>query len=343
MPDNSEPLSLDSALSLMAVQPGQADDATLEPNPAADTDADREEQRDAPAEENTADVSAESADAGAEDTPVDQGETSEGEQDPGDALPPIEPPSSWSTEEKAEWNSLSRKAQETILRREQDNTKALRTAQNATADSNKKVDAEVTRLKGLSDRIDGYLNEKVAELARDFPEIRSEQDLIALSQSDPAKVLQFRTRLEAIASANNAKTQAQQELAKKAEVQQQEMLAKAKDALLEAFPSWKDAEVARRETTELQDYVVKTYRVDEAAARSTVDPVIYKLAQKAMLYDRAQAAAKKAQTRVPPRTIKPDAQQGNPAKVGKDEARRTQMQKLDKTGDIEDAIGLLRM
>lgn len=343
MPDNSEPLSLDSALSLMAVQPGQADDATLEANPAADIDADRDEQRAASTENTTADTAPESADAGAEDTPADQGETNEDEQDPGDALPPIEPPSSWSTEEKAEWNSLSRKAQETILRREQDNTKALRTAQNATAESNKKVEAEVTRLKDVADKIDGYLNEKVAELARDFPEIRSEQDLIALSRTDPAKVQEFQIRLQALASAQNTKVQAQRELASKAEETQKVEIAKQKEALLEAFPEWKNPEVARREVVELQDYVIQTFKVDEAAARSSVDPIAYKLARKAMLYDRAQEAAKKAQTRVPPRTIKPDAQQGNPAKVGKDEARRTQMQKLDKTGDIEDAVGLLRM
>jgi hypothetical protein len=63
--------------------------------------------------------------------PNDAGETNESDADPGDALPPIDAPSSWSTEEKAEWNSLSRKAQEVILRREQDATKALRTLRTA--------------------------------------------------------------------------------------------------------------------------------------------------------------------------------------------------------------------
>lgn len=340
--DNT-PLSLDSALSLMSVQPGAADGATLEENEAAKTAADREAEAAAATDPNSADPAAEvTAAEGETDTPADQGETTDEGKDPGDALPPIEAPSSWSNEEKAEWNALSRKAQETILRREQDATKALRNAQNSTAESNKKVEAEVTRLKNVADKIDGYLNEKVAELAKDFPEVRSEQDLIALSRTDPARVQEFQLRLQAIASANAAKNDAQRELSVKNQEAQQAELAKAKDALIEAFPAWKDAEVARREVTELQDYAIKL-GVPEAAARTTVDPHIYKLAQKAMLYDRAQAAAKAAVTRTPPKTVKPGAQQGNPATAGKDENRRTKMQQLEKSGDLEDAIGLLRM
>jgi hypothetical protein len=349
MPEDNAPLSLDSAISLLSVPAGQADEATLEVNTAAMTAAEREEAAKnsaAPEGDNSTPAHGDTPpadDVAANDTPADQGETNEGEADPGDALPPIDPPSSWSTEEKAEWASLSRKAQETILRREQDATKALRNAQNSTAESNKKVDAEVTRLKELSGKIDGYLNEKVAELAKDFPEIRSEADLIALAQTDPAKAQLFQVRLQAIASANTAKADAQRELSQRAQEAQKVELAQTREKLLAAFPAWKDAEVARREVTELQDYVVKNYGVDEAAARASVDPIAYKLAQKAMLYDRAQAAAKAAQQRTPPKTVKPGAQTGNPATAGKDEIRRTQMQKLEKSGDIDDAVGLLRM
>jgi hypothetical protein len=96
--------------------------------------------------------------------------------------------------------------------------------------------------------------------------------------------------LQALASSQIARQNAQRELTQKADQQQKEYLAQAKEKLIEAFPAWKDLEVARRETTELQDYVVKNYGVDEATARATIDPAIYKLAQKAMLYDRAQTA-----------------------------------------------------
>lgn len=336
-----KPLTLDGALSFMRADPSgtqEPDDNTAAPdtNTAAS-----DEGNSAPAQDDPSPADAAGAD---QDTPPnDEGETNEGDVDPGDALPPIEAPSSWSTEEKAEWNSLSRKAQETILRREQDNTKALRTAQNATADSNKKVDAEVTRLKGLSDQIDGYLNEKVAELAKEFPEVKSEADLVALAASDPARAQLFNAKLQALQATNNAKVQAQRELAQKAEQQQQEHLAQQKEKLLEAFPAWKDPEVARREVTELQDYAIKELGVPEAAARATIDPVVYKLAQKAMLYDRAQASAKAALTRKPPRTVPPGARNADPRTTAKEDTRRSQFDRLAKSGDIEDARGLLRL
>lgn len=336
MPEDNAALTLDSAIGLLiSTEDTNKPAAPAEAAPAApETPAVAEATpaaTETPASETPADPN----------TPADQGETNEDAQDPGDALPPIEPPSSWSTEEKAEWASLSRKAQEVILRREQDTTKALRTAQNSTAESNKKVEAEVTRLKTLAEQIDGHLNEKVNDLAREFPEVKNEADLVALAASDPARAQLFQAKLQALSAANNAKVQAQQEMQRKSQEAQQAHLAEAKEKLLEAFPAWKEPEVARREVTELQDYAIKM-GAPEAMARATTDPVIYKLAQKAMLYDRAQAAKQAAVVRTPPKVLKPGAATADPNKTAKDESRRSQLAKLNTSGDIEDALGLLR-
>jgi hypothetical protein len=281
-------------------------------------------------------------DAGEQDTPADQGEATDGQADQGDdALPPIEPPTSWSTEEKAEWKALSRKAQEAISRREQDLTKALRTAQNSTAEHTKAAEAEVTRLKGLALQVDSIVNRDIADLAREFPEIKSEADAVSLATSDPARYTAFRAKLDALQMVANTRAAAQQEVTKAEQKVQTELLTKAKDALIEAFPTWKEADVARRESTELQDYVVKAYGVDESTARSTIDPVIYRLAQKAMLYDRAQAKVTAAIKRDPPRVVKPGTQDATPRQTAKENTRRSQLDRLTKTGDIKDALGLM--
>lgn len=332
-PDENVPLTLDSALSLMSVKPA-------EETPPADTGTPAAAEQ-AAATNDTNSAPADETPPANEDTPADQGETTDEGEDQGDALPLIEAPSSWSTEEKAEWKSLSRKAQETIQRREQDSQKALRTAQNSTAESNKKVEAEVTRLKGIADNVEIVLNEKMSDLARDFPNIKSEADLVTLSQTDPGRYSEFQARLQQIQAVYLNRKAALDEVSKKEEVQKTEELAKAKDALIEAFPNWKDPEVARREVTELQDYAVKN-GASEAAARATLDPVIYKMVQKAMLYDRAEAARKAALVRTPPRQIKPGANNLAPKSVQAAEARRAQLGKLEKSGDIEDARGLLR-
>jgi hypothetical protein len=342
MPDETSPLLIDSAVSMMfQKEPDDKGAAAAADTPEASASALMS--TDAPAStEHAEGNSADPAPAdGNQNPPADQGDTTEGQADPGDALPPIEPPSSWSTEEKAEWNSLSRKAQEAVQRREQDNTRELRTIQNRQAEQQKLAEAEVTRLKGLASLVENVVNKEVADLAREFPEIKSEQDLVALATSDPARATLFKAKLDALNATMAARNATKTEVDKATQQEQTAHLTKAKEALLEAFPAWTNPEVARKEVTELQDYVVKAFGVDEATARGTIDPVIYKLTQKAMLYDRAQAAKAAAVDRTPPRTVKPGAQSSNPRDAGKEATRRSQLEKLNQSGDIDDALKLM--
>lgn len=349
---NDDVLTLDSALGLMSLPADEAgadfvpdEDNSLEPLNSDIDDNDQPSREPAKADDEIA-ADASDKDAPADETASDEAATNDEEVDQGDdALPPIEAPSSWKTEEKAVWDALPRKAQEAISRREQDNTKELRNLQNGSAEQRKAVDAEVGKLKALTGQIDVLLNRDVEALSREFPEIRSEADVVALSISDPARYSVFDAKLKALNSANQTREAVAKEVsakeAKAAEEAQTAHFAEAKGKLLEAFPAWKDLEVAKRETTELQDYAIKQ-GAPEAAARSTVDPVIYKLAQKAMLYDRALAAKQKSVQRVPPRTVKPGNQSGSPKQAAREDARRTQLARLDETGSIEDAMGLLR-
>lgn len=346
MPDDTAPLSIDSAVSMMFETPAVQDDPNKNTAPA-DTTAAPTDTNTAPADtaaaaddKNKEQPSADGNDAADQNAPADEGNTNADSQDPGDALPLIEAPASWTTEEKAEWNSLSRKAQEAIQRREQDNTTALRNAQNSAAEQRKTADAEVTRLKGLTSQIEGLVNDKVAELQREFPDIKSEADLIALSQSDPARYLAFDAKIKAIASANQAKEAAAAEVAKAAKNEQATQIAQAKEQLLKEFPTWSDPVVARKELAEVQDYAI-SLGVPEAAARAAIDPMTIKLAHKAMLYDRAQAAAKKALDKTPPRIIKPGSQSSTPKADAKAANRRVQLDKLNQSGDINDALALM--
>lgn len=342
MPDDgTSPLSIDSALSLMSAdetQRGEPSDAQSAKEPAKGEAA-----VDEVIVKTDASADGEPAKEAAKDTPVaDEGKTNDEDADQGDALPTIEPPSSWKAEEKAVWESLPRTAQEAIQRREQDRTTELRNLQNSTAEQRKTADAEVTRLKGLADQISTYVQTEVKELARAFPEIKTEADVAALAASDPARFAIFQAKLMQFNSARQAEADAQKELSTRANQQQQETLTKAKDALLTAFPTWKDPQVARRELTELQDYAIKSLGVPEQAARTTLDPYVYKLAQKAMLYDRAQTAKAAAINRDPPRVVSPGPSNSGSKADKNAESRQQQLSKLTKSGDLEDAIGLLR-
>src|SRR6478752_4535474 len=98
----------------------------------------RGEQPEAPAQAAEPEPLADEANANPpEEAPGEQTEAPEPAEEP-----PIEPPRSWTKEEKAEFATYPREAQEKIARREQDREAALRRGQNETAD----------KLKGLTAR-----------------------------------------------------------------------------------------------------------------------------------------------------------------------------------------------
>lgn len=339
MPPDSPTIfeSADSALSLMSSAPATPGTSDWIPDDTAPpTELPPETVEAAAADDETP-----PADAGADDTPaVDgQGETQDETPDPEVALPPIEPPSSWKTEEKDAFKTLPRAAQEAIARREQDRTTELRNIQNAQAEQRKQLEGEVARLKGLTSQVDTAASDRLADLTKEFPDIKTQADVEALAATNPARFSLFQAKLMRFNSAQQDQQRVQQELAAQADATNREMVSKAREALLEAFPTWKDAAVGRKEMTELQDYAI-TLGVPEQAARATFDPHVYKLTQKAMAYDRAQAKVTEARNTTAPKVVKP----GTAPTKGEQRAdqRATAIRKLEKSGDLEDALALMR-
>jgi len=341
MSDENAPISIDSAVSMMLDKaPAAAPEAPAEKgtrdleSPQAGAEAPQEPQQ------NT-DKSADSA--GDEKPATDDAPAATDDDDDQGSLPPIEAPSSWTTEEKEVFKTSPRKVQEAIARREQERTTELRNGQNSVAEQRKAVDAEVTRLKGLAEKMDGVIKEQADDIARDFPEIKSQADVEALASRDASRFAQFQARLMRFNAMQQAKADADTELANKAKTQQQEAMAASHKELVKHFPTWSDPKVAMKEATELQDYAVKAFGISEQAARGLHNPVIYRMAQKAMLYDRAQAAKAAAVNRDAPRTVQPGATSATPKADRNAAARKAAIAKLDKSGDIEDALSLMRM
>lgn len=346
MPDNT-PLSLDAAVSLMtapATPPADAGTGAAPETPAPATTT--PEPAAPPAQGDNTPAASESpapadASAAATDQPAqgDAPAAADGQVEPG-LLPPIEPPSGWDAAGKEVFKSLPRKAQEEIERRERDRTNELRNLQNATADQRKAADAEVTRLRDLAQRVDAVIGDQVKEIAKDFPEIKTEADIQTLATNDPARFAQFQARLMRFQSAQQAAQETKQALTTKENEAFQTRLATARTELLKEFPTWNDATVLRKEMVELQDYAISV-GAPEQDARTALDPTLYKMARKAMLYDRAQAALAKAQNRQPAPVVHPGASSATPKQDAAANARRSQMAKLDKSGDIEDALALM--
>jgi hypothetical protein len=335
-------LSIDSALSSMGTAPATPGTAEWIPDAQAPVrELPKEEVEPAAVEAPAADTTPAADDAVATETPTQDDASAAADDDgQGSLPPPVVAPNGWTAEEKEVFKSLPPAAQAAIARREQDRTTELRNLQNGTADQRKAADAEVTRLQALNVRINDAIGTQVNELSRDFPEIKSQADIEHLAVTDPARFSQFQARLMRFNGAQQAAAEAATELQKRQNAAQQEVLARSHTELLVHFPTWKDKAVATKEVVELQDYAIKL-GASEQAARALHDPMVYRLAHKAMLYDRAQAAKTAAINREAPRVVKPGTTSTNPKADAANAQRTTQLRKLDKSGDIEDALSLM--
>lgn len=166
-------------------------------------------------------------------------------------------------------------------------------------------------------------------------------DWDALLEADPVEFLKQQNLYQRRQSAYQDNLGQQQRLAAQHQAEQaqshQSNLRAQQDELLAKLPDWRDPAKAQAEKAALKSYLMKE-GFDEASVQNISDHKAVILGRKAMLYDqmmsKAQAASKKLQA-LPQRVVRPG--------VGESPAldrRSSAMQKLGKTGRIEDAAAL---
>ena len=188
-----------------------------------------------------------------------------------------------------------------------------------------------TDLQKLSAQLEGALQQQQnidwdALISSDPVEAMKQQHLL---QKRQAMFQETQQRLYAIEQQSQAERA--QELTAFRETQQQELLAK--------LPDWKDATKAQAEQAAIRTYL-KNQGFDDAAIAGINDHRAVLLARDAMLYrqmmSKAQASAKKV-SELPQRTIRPGV-----TETGKADGRSVAMQRLAKSGSIDDAAAAFK-
>lgn len=160
-----------------------------------------------------------------------------------------------------------------------------------------------------------------ALIASDPVEALRQQHLLQKRQAALEQTRQQQAQVDAQTKAEQA-----QKLAEYRASQQQELLAK--------LPDWKDTQKATAEAAAIKNYL-KEQGFDDAAINGITDHRAVLLARDAMLYrqmvSKAQAAQKKLQP-IPQKVIRPGVTDS-----GKPDQRSAAMQRLDKSGRVEDA------
>lgn len=117
--------------------------------------------------------------------------------------------------------------------------------------------------------------------------------------------------------------------------------------LIEAMPQWKgkdgkvDANKMASEVKEVREYAAKTLGYTEAELNQAYDHRMIVLARKAMLHDRAEAARKAAKAKLAGAPDIPAPGARVPRQSGRDASKAEAQKKFDKSGKIDDAVGLL--
>lgn len=188
-----------------------------------------------------------------------------------------------------------------------------------------------------------YQNQ-LAQMSQALGQALHEQQNIdwhALLENDPVEYLKQRHLFEQRQAAFGQAQAEQQRLADQAQrdntVQMQTRLQDEHQALLAKFPEWKDEAKAKAEKEQVRKYLESSgYKPEEIG--QAVDHRAIVLARKAMLFDQLIAQQKDAAKKVeklPPKVERPGV--GNSSAI---DGRSAAMQRLSKTGKVEDAAAV---
>lgn len=279
---------------------------------------------------------------GATPQPVEAAPSSEPAEQQSQADPstetPIEPPASWSKEDRAEWDALNRRQQEVILRRDREDTAAMRRGQNESAEVRKAVEAERKAVsqerQQLAQTASLYVSEKERQFIAAYGDVRS---LSELSREDAARYVQMMADLEDIRLQKGQQAELQARVAKQAEKELADFRAAEDRSYREANGLTDDAKWKAAQA-EFSTFAKEVGIPDEEMAQAS--RLHLDLMRDAMLYRRSQKALQTAKaagqgtTPAPSRVQTPGTTRGA---TGKDEQEAASMKQLRATGSVNDA------
>ncbi len=233
--------------------------------------------------------------------------------DPAEELPPIEPPRSWSKEDKELFNALPRETQERVSERERARENDFLRRQQQAAEQRKAF--EVERQKAAQARqqyeqtVPQLLTALQAQISGEFADIKSWADVEKMATEDPFRYQRFDVAVK--------KAQAMQQQMNAVQVRQAHdmtqrwsQFSQAEDAkFMQQAPEMSDAskakEIREKATKTLQDLGFKNEELAAAwegkTGVSLRDHRLQLLIRDATLYREAQAKAKTVrQAPVPP-------------------------------------------
>lgn len=272
--------------------------------------------------------------------------------EPAEELPPIEPPRSWTKEEKERFAGYPRELQAYLSEREQQRDRDLRQRQNEAAEREKALKAEHDAAAKARQEYEAALTQAVQiaqqQAAGEFADIKTWDDVQRLTSEDPVRYLKWQAHQQKM-QALQGEAKAAQERQMQEQFQKWQTFAAEQDKLFaDKVPEINDPEKGPKlrssAVTALRD---TGFTEQELAAlwegRSAItlrDHRLQQLILDAVKYRDAKASAAKPQPAKPvPPVQRPGA--AAPRTGALDAELKTLDQKLEQTGSLKDAAALL--
>lgn len=318
--------------------PPVAETGPLTPRQAAEEHSKKRQEAFAPAEEAPRAQESPPAPPAQEDTPPPpaeaQSETQEA--DPAEQLPPIDPPKSWSKEDRQLFSTLPRETQERLAESETERTRTLRQRQNEIAEERKAAQAEKLKMEQARAQYEHSLPQLLttmqAQVAGEFGDIRSFADVEKMQAEDPFRFQRFQLAQEKLKAVHQQYAAVQQRQARDI-ADQWEKFSREQDsafesAVVEMADSKKAESVRRAAKNTLSDLGFKDEELGALwqgkAGISLRDARVQQLVYEAAKWREAQAKAKEVRAKPLPPVQKP----GSVRPAGASEA--DQIQSLQK-------------
>ena len=267
-------------------------------------------------------------------------------------LPPIEPPRSWTKEEKEEFGTYPREAQEKIARREQDRETSLRRGQNEVAEQRKAIEAERQKAEQARQQYEQAIPQLLQAVKEaqsgQFADIKSQADIDKMALEDWPRFAQYQAHLMKIGNLENEARQAQERQASEFKSKWSEFAAKEDAKFVELAPEMADKDRATK-VADASVALLKNIGFSDSdlarlwngeASLSLRDHRAQLLITKAAKYDEAQKSApKKVAAKPVPPVQKPGA--ARPKGDEADSRIQNLEKQLERTGSEKVAAELL--
>jgi len=282
----------------------------------------------------------------AEEPPIETQET-----DAAEDLPPVEPPRSWSKEDKETFKGLPRETQERLAERERSREVDFNRRQQDAAEKQKALEAQLSAAEQTRQQYEAALPILLQNLqqaqAGEFSDIQTMADVEKMAREDWPRYVLWDAQQKKIAAVHQEMITSQQR--QEAEhTQQWRDFATKEDSLFaekvpeiadpEKGPKLRDAAVSvLRDLGFSNDELTKAWNGQEKL--SLRDHRFQQILVDAVKYREAKTKAKTQPKPVPPVAQRPGVSRG--PNVAAEEAVKALEQKLDKTGSAKDAARLL--